>query len=207
MNAFILAWRMLGRDLRSGELAILLTALLIAVGSVSSVGFFADRVRLGLERESRQMLGADLLLISDHAWDPQWNARAAASGLATAGAVTFPSMVQANGDAQLAEIKAVTPGYPLRGTMRTAPALNVPDAATRGTPPRGAAWLDERMMSVLGVKVGDRIAVGRLEVRVDAVLTLEPDRGISFFALAPRVLMHRDDLDATGLIQSGSRVT
>jgi len=207
VNAFILAWRMLGRDLRSGELAILLTALLIAVGSVSSVGFFADRVRLGLERESRQMLGADLLLISDHPWDQQWSALAGSSGLAQAEAITFPSMVQANGNAQLAEIKAVTPGYPLRGAMRTAPAVHVPDAAARGTPAPGSAWLDERMMSALGVKAGERIAIGRIEVRVDAVLTLEPDRGISFFALAPRVLMNRDDLEATGLIQTGSRVT
>ena len=71
MSSLILAFRFLARDLRSGELAILIAALLVAVGSVSSVGFFADRVRLSLERESGQMLGADMLLISDHPWSQE----------------------------------------------------------------------------------------------------------------------------------------
>lgn len=207
MNALTLAWRMLGRDLRSGELGILVLALLVAVGSVSSVGFFADRIRQSLQRESAQILGADLLMSSDHPWAEKWEQLARADNLAVARTLTFPSMVQANGATQLSEIKAVSDNYPLRGALRTAPALNMPDAPVAGAPAAGSAWLDERMMSTLGLKVGDAIAVGNAQLKVAAVLTQEPDRGLSLFALAPRVMMNESDLPATHLIQNGSRVT
>ena len=206
MSSLILAFRFLARDLRSGELAILIAALLVAVGSVSSVGFFADRVRLSLERESGQMLGADMLLISDHPWSKEVARLAETFRLERASTIAFPSMVQANGTAQLADIKAVSENYPLRGTLRTAPSLNVADAPNKGVPAPGSVWLDERMMSTLGTRVGENVTVGSLTVHISAVLTLEPDRGISFFALAPRLMMNQQDLDATGLIQPGSRV-
>ena len=205
MATLKLAWRFFLRDLRSGELGILIAALLVAVASVSSVGFFADRVRLSLERESRQLLGADILLNSDHPWTKEWSAIARESGLTAASTINFPSMVQANGAVQLADIKAVSENYPLRGSLHIAPGLNVGDAATREIPQAGTAWLDERLMSVLGIHVGDRVTLGRSEFRVAAVLTLEPDRGMSLFALAPRLMMNLQDLNATGLIQNGSR--
>jgi putative ABC transport system permease protein len=207
MRALTLAWRLLGRDLRSGELGILILALLVAVGSVSSVGFFADRVKQSLLRESGQILGADLLMTSDHPWDLRWNQLAQAEGLAQASTVTFPSMMQAKGSAQLADIKAVSGNYPLRGSLRIAPGLNMADASVKGVPEPGTVWLDERMMSGLGLAVGDTVAVGSAELKVKAVLTQEPDRGISLFALAPRVMMNQSDLTQTRLIQTGSRVT
>ena len=91
MSSLILAFRFLARDLRSGELAILIAALLVAVGSVSSVGFFADRVRLSLERESGQMLGADMLLISDHPWSKEVARLAETFQLERASTIAFPS--------------------------------------------------------------------------------------------------------------------
>ncbi len=118
-------------------------------------------------------------------------------------------VTRASGDdlrAQLAEIKAVETGYPLRGTLRTAPALNVADAPARGVPAAGTIWIDERLASALAARVGDPVVVGRASLRVAAVLTLEPDRGINFFSVAPRLLMNLDDLPATGLLQVGSRV-
>jgi len=73
-------------------------------------------------------------------------------------------------------VKAVTPGYPLRGKLRIAPGLNLPDADTDAVPPRGTVWLDERMMAALKVRPGDAIELGRARFRAGAVLTLEPDR-------------------------------
>jgi predicted lysophospholipase L1 biosynthesis ABC-type transport system permease subunit len=57
-----LAWRMLGRELRSGELRLLFMALVVAVAAVTAVGFFADRVRLALELQAQQLMGSDLVL-------------------------------------------------------------------------------------------------------------------------------------------------
>ena len=199
--------KMLLRDWRAGELRVLALALVIAVASVSSVAFFADRVWQALTREANQMLGADVLLLSDHPFAPELGAEAAKLGLARADGVSFVSMARAGNATQLAGVKAVSAGYPLRGKLRIAPRLNAADAETGALPPPGTVWLDERLSAALGVAVGQQIELGKARFTVGAVLTLEPDRGVSFFNIAPRLLMRMDDLPATGLIQAGSRAS
>src|SRR5258706_9696154 len=201
-----LALRMLVRDWRAGELRVLALALVLAVGGVASVSFFADRVRQALTREAHQVLGADVLLSADHPWSSEFHDAAAGLGLRSAESVGFVSMARAGDDALLASVKAVTPGYPLRGALRTAPDLNAPDALAAGVPEAGSVWLDERMMAALKAKPGGSIELGRARFRVAAVLTLEPDRGVSFLNFAPRIMMRSDDLPATGLIQPQSRI-
>jgi putative ABC transport system permease protein len=68
-------------------------------------------------------------------------------------------------------------------------------------------WLEERLVSALDAPVGSRIRLGRAELEVAEVLTLEPERSANFFNIAPRLMMNLDDLAATGLIQTGSRVS
>ena len=143
---------MLKRDFRAGELRLLGLALVIAVASLSSVSFFSDRLSRALAREAHQLLGGDLLLLADHPWAGAYRAEAQRLGLRVVGSVGFPSMTSANGASHLADIKAVEPGYPLRGALRTAPALNQPDAETRETPARGTVWLDERLASALAAR-------------------------------------------------------
>ncbi len=198
--------RMLGRDWRAGELRILALALVVAVASVTSVAFFADRVRQVLVQESHQLLGADLVLRSDHRWRPEVRDEIARQGLRLAESTTFISMARRRGESRLAGIKAVSDGYPLRGKLRTAPALNVPDAPADGVPAPGSVWIDEQLALAFGAGVDDAIELGDATFRVAAILTLEPDRSVSFFNIAPRLMMHRDDLARTGLIQPGSRV-
>ena len=114
MKTIRLAWRLLLRDLRAGELHILGFALLIAVASLTSVGFFADRLSQGLDREANQLLGGDLLLTADHPWDERYAAQARALGLRAITTTSFTSMASAKDSAQLAGVKAVQPGHPSR---------------------------------------------------------------------------------------------
>ena len=197
---------MLLRDLRAGELTVLGVALMLAVAAMTGVGFLADRVERALTVESHQLLGGDLLLIADHPWADDYRREAATRALQVAESATFPSMVANAGGAQLAEIKAVTEGYPLRGSLRIAPGLNVVDAATREVPAPGKVWLDERLSVTLDAKVGDALKVGASTLAAGAVLTLDPDRGVNLFSLAPRLMMNLADLPATGLVQPGSRI-
>jgi len=199
-----LAWRLLGREMRSGELRLLFAALVVAVAAVTVVGFFADRVRNGLERQARQMLGGDLVLVADHPWPAEHTAEAARRGLQVAETMTFPSMVMGSAQAQLADIKAVSGGYPLRGQL-TASAGG--KTVVGGRPQPGTVWLDERLAGILNARPGDQVTVGNRPLAVAAILIQEPDRGINFFSLAPRLMMHADDIPATGLIQNGSRVS
>jgi putative ABC transport system permease protein len=202
-----LAWRMLLRDWRAGELRILALALVIAVASVTSVGFFGDRVAKALLRDAHQLLGADVLLVADHQWKPDLRQAITRHGLALAETATFISMTRRADNAQLSGIKAVSAGFPLRGQLRIADGLNQPDRATHDVPSAGAVWVDERLAQALNLKVGDVAEVGNSRFTVQAILTLEPDRGPSFFNFAPRLLMRMEDLSATGLVTTGSRIS
>ena len=201
-----LALRMLGRDWRAGELRVLAAALVVAVASITSVAFFADRVSRALVRDAHQLLGADLVLVSDHPWKAGIGEEIARRGLQRAEAVNFISMARGDAGSQLAGVKAVTDNYPLRGRLRIAAAPNAPDAPAATGPGRGSVWLDERLVSALGAPVGARLKLGNAEFAVAAVITLEPERGANFFNIAPRLMMHAADVPATGLVQTGSRV-
>jgi len=200
------ALRMLARDWRAGELQVLAAALVVAVASISSVAFFADRVSRALVRDAHQLLGADLVLVSDHAWRRDMAEEIARRGLQRAEAVNFISMARAGEASVLAGVKAVTENYPLRGRLRTAPTPNAPDAPAPRGPERGTVWLEERLVSALNAPVGASLRLGAAEFKVAAVLTLEPERGANFFNIAPRLMMHAADVPATGLVQTGSRV-
>lgn len=207
LDAARLALRFLGRDWRSGELRLLIVSVVVAVTAMTSVGFFADRLRSGLERDAAQLLGADLVLSADAPIAVALESAARQRGLASAETITFPSMVLVGGTARLASIKATSPGYPLRGALRVAEIPNGPDAVTHDRPGPGEVWVDGELLAQLGVSVGATLHVGDSEFRVTRVLTLEPDRGLSFVNIAPRLLMRLEDLDATHLIQLGSRET
>lgn len=206
MNDLRLAFRMLRRDLRAGELHLLILALAIAVASLASVGFLTDRVGRALDREANQLLGGDLLLRADHPWAPGIAAEAVARGLRVVTTTQFTSMASTGEAAELAGVKAVEPGYPLRGSLRIAPGPNRPDAPAPGVPPAGEAWLDERLFAALGIAPGDRIGLGDAELVASAMVSFESDRGANFFSLLPRLMINAADLPATGLIQVGSRV-
>lgn len=212
---FIQALRMTARDWRAGELRFLLVALIVAVSALSSVGFFVDRMRAGLNRDAHQLLGADLLINADDPVREGWRQEARRRGLLLADTVTFPSMAQAGeGDesrAQLASIKAVSPGYPLRGQLSIT--TNPDDAAaaigrkTRATPEPGTVWVDAHLLPALQAKVGDTIQLGNSTFRITHLIAAEPDKGASFVNFAPRVMLALSDLKATGLVDDFARVT
>jgi putative ABC transport system permease protein len=210
MTRLAQAWRMLARDWRAGELRVLAAALVVAVASVTSVGFFADRVGRALVRDAHQLLGADLLLVSDHPWTPGFGARIAQLGLQRAESLTFISMARSGaGEAarsQLVGVKAVTPNYPLRGRLRIAPAPNAPDAPAAAGPAPGTVWIEERLVTGLDAPVGSRLRLGAKTFEVAAVITLEPERGANFFNIAPRLMMAAADVPETKLLQPGSRI-
>ncbi len=207
MNAFRLAFRMMLRDLRAGELHLLGLAILIAVASLTSVGFLADRVGRGLDREANLLLGGALLLRADQAWPARFIDEARSRGLDSTGTVLFTSMASTEERAVLAGVKAVEAGYPLRGAVRIAPGPNQPDAVAGRVPAPGELWLDERLFAELGVQVGDTVGLGMIEFRVGGMITFESDRGANFFSLLPRAMFNAADLPATGLLVEGSRAT
>lgn len=205
------AMRMTRRDWRAGELRFLLVALIVAVASLSSVGFFTDRMRAGLNRDAHQLLGGDLVVNADQPVNDAWRAEAQRRGLALADTVTFPSMASAGeGDksrSQLASIKAVSPGYPLRGGFKLMTSSEGDDMETREIPAPDTVWVDPGVLAALDVRLGDSLKLGDKAFRIAALISVEPDRGAGFMNFAPRVMLPLSDLAATNLVQNGSRVT
>ncbi|HUL94959.1 MAG TPA: FtsX-like permease family protein [Usitatibacter sp.] len=201
-----LAMRMLRRNWSAGELRVLVAALFIAVASVTSVAFFADRVQGALDQQANELLGGDLVVIADQPMPPEFVQAAAGEGLATAQTRTFPSMVSTPGGVNLAEVKAVTAGYPLRGRVRITTEPGTPGAEAPEVPAPGTVWIGAPLVSRIGARVGDTLTVGRAKLAIAAVITREPDSVLDYFGIAPRVLMNDADVEATGLVQLGSRV-
>lgn len=206
MRLISLALDMLRRDWRSGELTLPAVALLIAVASLTSVGFFADRVQQSLKRDATQLLGGDLLVSSDASLPSAWQTEASRRGLRVVNTINFSSMLSTGDAAQLSAAKFVEPGYPLRGSMRIAQRMGEVGTEAGRVPAHGEVWIEERLLSALQVKIGDQVNLGNSTFRVGAVITFESDRGSNFISFIPRVMVNAADLAATGLIQEGSRV-
>jgi putative ABC transport system permease protein len=204
------AVRMTERDWRAGELTMLLLALVLAVAALSSVGFLADRLHQGLERDARRMIGADFIVRADHPVDPQFSEQAKALGLQMATTAIFPSMISSTGAepvSRLAALKAVSAAYPLRGALRITNAAGAPDHPAQGIPAPGTVWVDQALLDALKIHVGDTVRVGSRNFTVAAIITRELDRGFGFVNFSPRLMLRADEVQSTGLIVFGSRVT
>ena len=206
MKSLRLALKLLARDWKSGELAVLSPALVLAVTALTAVAFLTDRVGHAVELRAAESLAADLRLSSPNPLPDAYRELARKSGLDSAEVISMPSVVFAGDANTLAAVRAVSPGYPLRGRLKTAPRLLAPGLATDTVPGSGEAWAAPRLLARLGVDVPVTIEVGRSRFEVTQVLDFRPDQGWNFVDLAPTLLINSKDLDATGLVQPGSRV-
>ena len=200
-----LATRQLLRDLRAGELRVLFGAVLIAVAASTAIGYFGARLNGAMLLRASEFLGADLVLSGSAPASAEQLAPGHALGLGHARVVEFSSVIATDLGIQLASVKAADDAYPLRGELRSAAEPYGVESAGAGPRP-GEAWAEARLFAALELAVGDSIDVGEKSLRLTRVLTHEPDRAGDFYSLTPRVLMHLDDLDATGVVQPGSRV-
>ena len=207
MKALALAWRLLLRDWKSGELTVLGIALIIAVTALTAVAFLTDRVGHAVELRAAESLAADLRLGSSLPIPGAYIDRAEQAGLQTASMVIMPSVVFEDDRSTLSSIRAVSEGYPLRGKLKISGQLLSDAVETTETPARGEAWASTRLLARLGADTGSTITVGKASLRVTRVLDFRPDQGWQFVDLAPTLLINIGDLESTALIQPGSRVS
>jgi len=205
-----LGLRSLWRDLRSGELRLLIVAVTLAVAALTAVGFFADRLQGGLKRDARQLLGGDFVLSSDNPTPAAVIEQARRLGLQSATNVGFPTMARATdergGGSKLVALKAVPNTYPLRGSLVVSATAGGAGEKTREVPAPGEAWIDPALLESLNLRIGDDLLLGDTRFKVSRVIVIEPDRGGGFVNFSPRVMVNEADVAATGLIQPASRV-
>jgi len=208
---------LLQRERSSGEWRVLLLALIIGVGSVSTTGFLGDRLKRAMGEQGASFLGADLLVTSPRAiesWPASLTQNSAAksnplatSSLSTSQALEFSSMV-AKGDAfQLATLRAVDAAYPLRGTVRIALQPFAESTSRPALPPPGSIYVAPDLLPLLSANVGDSVQIGEASFTIAGVVAEEPGQLGGVFGLAPRVFMRADEVEKTHVLQPGSRVT
>lgn len=206
MKRVLLSIRLLLRDIRSGELNVIIAALLVAIATVVAINSITERLEKVMSRQATELLGADLVLRSAYPAQDSLLAEAKSLPLKQAETVTFPSVVVANNNFQLAAIKAVSEGYPLRGELRVGQQVYGPGQKTQAVPAEGEVWLEPRLFGLLNIKLGETLTIGDANFKVTQVLTYESDRSGDFYTLSPRVLLNLKSLPATKVIQPGSRV-
>jgi len=206
MNHVIQAIRLLQRDLRTGELTLLIFALVVAVTATTSVGMLGDRLKHTMEYRSAEYMGGDLSISSPRPLSVEWNAWAEHHGLKTSNTVEFSSVIVEADELLLVSIKAVHAGYPLRGEYRVGDLVDDKGHMTHEVPNPGEMWVESSVLDSLKVKVGDRLTLGEQALKVTKVILYEPDKRGDFFSLSPRVLVNEADLQSANVLLPGSRV-
>jgi len=204
MKIMLNSFRFFYRELFQPEMRLVFFALLLTVTAMAMVGLLTDRISKSLLRQSNELLGADLVIASSRTIPDSWRQSARKGGLQTAYIQEFPSVLIAADDSTLAEVKVVSNGYPLRGKLVARNLDN--EVIVNSIPAPGTVWVENNLLRKLGLAVGDTVTLGQSDFTLAAVIEQEPDRGGNLFALAPRVLMNKEDLPATELIGDGSRV-
>ncbi|MEO6138630.1 MAG: FtsX-like permease family protein [Luteimonas sp.] len=210
MNLFRLAWRQLLRDLKAGDIRILIAALMLAVIAVTAVGFITDRAERALSIEANRLMGGDAVVRGDKPIVGPVLSAGDATGLKHAESVELDSMVRVgegiDANLRLGELHALGAGFPLRGQFKIIDAAGAQHATTT-RPARGSAWMSRAGAVALHAKIGDMLAIGESKLRLDALVLEEPNAALDYFNVAPRVFLNTEDLPATGLVQEGSRVS
>lgn len=194
------------RDLANRHFILIGIAVTVAVASVTAVDTFTDRVRSALAQQSSALLAADLAVIGNAPLNPSYAQQCAQLSCRTAHTLSMRSVVNAVDALQLVELKAVSETYPLRGELLIANRAFEAGAPSMGVPAPGTVWVEQRLLSLVNVSIGDSISIGAQQFSIAKILVLEPDRGGDLFNIAPRVMINIADVSATKLIQPGSRV-
>ena len=201
-----LAWQQLFAQFKSGDLRVLILALVLAVTSITAINFFTNRISAHLNAQGGMLLGGDTVIIADHPIPASYNKLAKKAGLQSASTIEFASMAINNNKNQLAEVKALSVDFPLRGDFNVQFAANKLPVNVKTIPKPNEVWLEPRLANALGIKLGDFLELGASRFNVTGLLMREPSRGGDMFSFAPRLMMNSQDVAATKLIQFGSRI-
>ncbi|WP_140918117.1 putative ABC transporter permease subunit YbbP [Limnobaculum xujianqingii] len=192
-------WRWFWREWRSPSLLIVWFSLTLAVACVLALGSISDRVEKGLSQQSRDFIAADRVLTASRPVSVEWLQQAEKNKLTVSRQLSFMTMAYANDVPLLSSVKAVDLNYPLYGKLETAPDNLRPEV--------GSVLVAPRLLALLNAHPGEMLEVGDATFRIAGEIRQEPDSGFNPFQTAPRILMNYADIEKTGAVQPGSRLT
>ncbi|MEZ9387110.1 ABC transporter permease [Vibrio lentus] len=201
LNKRLFSWSI--EEIRHGQLWPVSIALTLIIACVFALSALAERMEQVIVKQGKDALTADSVFVSANPIPQPLLDLTQVEQLESSQLTRFSTMAFSDNSMQLVTVKAVESNYPLRGEMILEGADN---AASNHVEP-GELWLDERIFAQLEVEVGDNVTIGDADLTITGRIAQEPGLSFNPFQQMPAVLIHNSDVEATGAIQPGSRVS
>ncbi|MEZ8697312.1 ABC transporter permease [Vibrio lentus] len=201
LNKRLFSWSI--EEIRHGQLWPVSIALTLIIACVFALSALAERMEQVIVKQGKDALTADSVFVSANPIPQPLLDLTQVEQLESSQLTRFSTMAFSDNSMQLVTVKAVESNYPLRGEMILEGADN---AASNHVEP-GELWLDERIFTQLEVEIGDNVTIGDADLTITGRIAQEPGLSFNPFQQMPAVLIHNNDVEATGAIQPGSRVS
>jgi len=203
-----LSWllNMAWRDSRKnrGRLILFISSIVIGIAALVAINSFSENLQQDIDNEAQTLLGADLQIESNISMPDSIAQKLEETTIAKSMILDFPSMVlfPKTEDTRLSQIHGIEGDFPYYGKMVTNPA----EAAKTFRKDGLKALVDKTMLLQFEIQVGDSVKIGDLVFEIAGELISSPgSAGITSYA-APTVYIPARYLDATNLVQRGSRI-
>ena len=206
-NDIQLSWlmKMAWRDSKASykKLSLFMASIVLGIAAVVSVESFSDNLQFNIDLQSKSLMGADFVIDSRHKPNERVQAIIDSLGGADAMEVNFSSMClfPKNEKTKFVRIVGMEGPFPFYGTLETEP-----ESAASSYQESGGALVDATVMIQFDIQVGDSIKVGEVTFPIAGALKSAPGSGGFNSAIAPAVYLPYDQIEKTGLIQTGSRL-
>lgn len=201
LNKRLFSWSV--EEIRHGQLWPVSIALTLIIACVFALSALAERMEQVIVKQGKDALTADSVFISANPIPQPLLDLTQVEQLESSQLTRFSTMAFSDNSMQLVTVKAVESNYPLRGEM----ILEGADKASSNHVKPSELWLDERIFAQLEVEIGDNVTIGDADLTITGRITQEPGLSFNPFQQMPAVLIHTSDIEATGAIQPGSRVS
>ncbi len=196
-----MAWRDSRRN--RSRLLLFISSIILGIAALVAINSFSENLMKDINREAKSLLGADLVFESNQAIDTIIDPYFDTIAISQSSSVNFASMVlfPESGNTRLAFIKALEGDFPYYGKFNTTPS----DAYLHFQNDKKAI-VDKTLMLQFDIKEGDLIKIGAVTFTIAGKLNSIPGRAGIASSIAPQVIIPKQYLDATGLVQMGSRI-
>ena len=197
--------KMAWRDSRSNrkKLFLYMAAIIVGVAAQVAITSFKENLNTSINEQAKELLGADLEVERNSPIQPEVIAYldSVSEDHSTALAFTSMALFPENGATRLSQITALEGDFPYYGTLKTTP----PEAATTFQS-RNGALVDAPIMMQFGLEPGDSVKIGFVTYEIVGALEDVPGQPVAASFIGPRVFIPKNNVEATGLLQRGSRL-
>ncbi|WP_202819755.1 ABC transporter permease [Thaumasiovibrio subtropicus] len=198
-----LLWRWSWREVAHGQLWSVVAALSLIIGTVCALAMLASRIETVMTQQGRAVLAADRVLVNNKVIPQDVLVAARASDAEISLQTRFRTMAFSDEGMQLVSVKAVESNFPLRGELKL---LGQSEQIQTQVKP-GELWLEPRLFDLLSVTIGDWVDVGDARLQVSGEISFDPELSFNPFNQMSAILIHSEDVAATGAVQLGGRVS